>query len=174
MTLSSAPIIRAAQVTPISRLSRGVAWAAVAYALAVGVGLAIVPLSSPTLVAAPAWVALPVQLTAMLLCSLAALRATDKSFVTRPIWLIVLAFCALSAASTVVRNVWRPQGIGPVFSYADALYLIDYAMLTAAYLLLITQLGERSIPGARPPTERRRRGCAGQGATARNPLEVAG
>ena len=87
------------------------------------------------------WVAIPIQLLAVALCAMAAARAVPTFGLTRAGWTLLATFSALSLSATYVWNEWRPRGAGPVFSVADALYVLDYAVMTAVYATLIVRSG---------------------------------
>ena len=122
------------------RDSRVALAAAASYVGLVALGLGLfepLHLSPRTL---PEWVGVPGQLVAIVLCALAISRRLPDLAVPRATWALVLGYAALRTVATFVWNLWRPRGIGPVYSFADTLYLADYWVLTAGYWLMVRRI----------------------------------
>jgi len=126
-----------------ARVCRVIAALAVAYAVATAIACGAASTSAAGLGRFPEWVALPAQLAAIastMLISLRWRRAVDLG-PARHAWPLICAFATLSLLAMLVWNLWRPLGVGPVLSRADALYLADYALLSIAYVAMYLRLG---------------------------------
>lgn len=115
------------------RARRWLATLALLYGAAAAVVLAVLPELPGGYGGIPAWSAIPVQLIAIGLSAQLALQRRSLAAHVRTAWAFVAGFSALSLVATLVWNTWRPQGVGPVLSRADALYLVDYGLMTVAY-----------------------------------------
>lgn len=96
-------------------------WGPLAYAVVAAVLLGLCPGFPAVSDAVSEWIAIPIQLVALGLCATVAARRFGSSDLTRASWALASAFSALSLVATYVWNLWRPRGMGPVFSYADTL-----------------------------------------------------
>ena len=86
------------------------------------------------------WVAVPGQLTAIVLISARLYGSTHRA-ARRSAWWLVLAFAVLNTAANVVWNATWADPRVPGLSLGDTLYLLDYLLLIAALALLFVDAG---------------------------------
>lgn len=125
----------------VERIRRGLAPAAVLYAVMSVVLIAIVSGSPGSWRALPDWIAVPMQLIAMASSATVMWGHWRTQRRSAAIWALVCAFCAMSLIATYVWNHWRPMGGVPRLSPADLCYFVDYALLTAAYAVAFKRFG---------------------------------
>ena len=128
----------------VSGRSRGVARALVfgvaGYAAVAWLSTTVAPANSELLEFLVDWMALPVQVVAALACASAARRwrrADPPAFVC---WMLLCAASTLSSVSLCYWNLWEPAQTVPWLAAGDILYLIDYALISAALASLLVLL----------------------------------
>jgi signal transduction histidine kinase len=111
------------------------------YAISIPVIFELSGKSAEQLVICADWLAVPLQLVALILLSWMVWGRGLASNRQRKVWVLVWAYVALSLISTYVWNWYRPTASTETFSFADALYLIDYWILAAAFGVLFLHTG---------------------------------
>jgi len=141
--MSERPGPAAAPTAPddVDRIKRLIAIAAVLYALGACVAIGVMPRIPAGWRWFADWVAAPVQVLALIISAVVAVGRRGTRGHTATIWTLVCAFSGMNLVATVVWNEWRPTGSDRLLSVADACYLFDYALLTAAYAVTFLRLG---------------------------------
>lgn len=112
------------------------------YAIAAGVTLALLPGLPRSLASAIGdWIAVPMQVIAILVSVRVIWRRRGSGGYAMGIWVLVGAFSAMALLSTYVWNVWRIPTEEPTLSVADGCYFVDYALMTLAYALTFMRFG---------------------------------
>lgn len=122
-----------------------IATTAALYALATAIALGTTTAMHLRLPVPPEWLPLPVVLMAIVSSTMTALawRRAGATGAARTIWAWVAAFGLCALVAECVWNLWRPRDGGPVFSRADALYVLSYSVLACAYANAYRGLGGR-------------------------------
>ncbi len=87
------------------------------------------------------WIAVPVQILAMLSVGWLLFDRARAPQAMRAFWWLILAFTTLNLLANYVWNLPRDRHGREQFDYADALYLIDYGLLTAAFAYRFVRAG---------------------------------
>ncbi len=130
--------------TPLSAVDRtksAIAVAASLYAVAACIVVFFAHDSPNHWRAIPDWIALPAQVLAIAAAVAVIVGCWRTARPTATLWIIICAYGAMSLIATCVWNWWRPMGRVPSLSFADAFYLLDYALMTAAYVVAFRRLG---------------------------------
>ena len=125
----------------------GVAAGAWIYAVIVGFALMRLPWPSSQSNQLAAWVAIPVQLPALLLVVALLARRDSLQDRERRAWWWVLVFTALSPMARYLWNVVRLPSDHEELGIADAVYLADYWSLTIAFAIWFVRAGGSLLRG---------------------------
>ena len=140
-----APPYRLAVALPeqerVETLKRLVAAGCWVYAALAAVVLTVLPPAQRAAEPIALWVAAPLMVVALAMSVTVARARFRTPGVTSIVCWIVAAFCGMSLVACLVWNLARTPNQGPVFSYADAIYLAGYALLTVAYALIFVRVG---------------------------------
>ena len=124
----------------LKRACRAFAVAASVYAAVAFIAITVAG-SSATSQRFADWVAMPVQVLALLgSASLARSRWRERQH-TGSIWALIAGFCAVAVVATYSWNEWRALGTPPALAPPDYLYFVDYLLLGAAFALIYVRLG---------------------------------
>ena len=135
------PLSQAPRRNRIETIKRSIAVACWVYAAAAGIVLALLPPAQRLADPIALWVAVPMMVVALAMTvTVASARRGTHGVTSRVSW-IVAGFCGTSLIACFVWNLVRTPNQGPVFSYADAIYLGGYTLLTVAYALIFLRVG---------------------------------
>ena len=123
---------------PVTTLTAAGAWT---YALAIPIIFDRFGLPPEQVAGFAPWIALPVQLLAMLSVAWLIFDRRRSPQPMRAFWWLILAFTALNLLANYVWNLPRDRHGREELEYADALYLIDYGLLTAAFAYRFVRAG---------------------------------
>src|ERR1019366_8453278 len=93
------------------------------------------------------WIAIPVQLSALLLVVALLVRRGSLQERERRTWWWVLVFTALSPLACYIWNTVRLDSGREMLSIADGMYLADYWSLTIAFALWFVRAGGSFLRG---------------------------